>query len=121
MSVILIVEDDAFIRQIGEVMIQDCGHQTLSAGSVCEALAILRSSQPLDALFTDIYLESAMHGGCDLAIQARSLRPGLPVIYTSGNTLTEKMKSLFLGDAWFLPKPYTQTQLKNSVEGLLAA
>ena len=102
-------------------MIQDCGHQTLSASSVGEAMTILRSPQPLDALFTDIYLETEILGGCDLAIQARALRPDLPVLYTSGNTVTEKMKSLFLAGACFLPKPYTQTQLQNSVDGLLAA
>ncbi len=56
MAVILIVEDDVFIREIAEMMIQDWGHDTLSAGDVDEALSVLRSAQHIDALFTDIYL-----------------------------------------------------------------
>jgi DNA polymerase-3 subunit gamma/tau len=56
MAVILVVEDDVFIRATAELMIQDSGHDTLSAGTVDEALSYLRSSQHIDALFTDIYL-----------------------------------------------------------------
>ncbi len=33
--------------------------------------------------------------GCDLADRAIELRPSLRVLYTTGNTVTEKMKSLF--------------------------
>ena len=57
MAVILIVEDDVFIREIAEMMIQDWGHQTLAASDVDEALTFLRSPQHIDALFTDIYLK----------------------------------------------------------------
>ena len=120
MAVILIVEDDVFIREIAEMMIQDWGHQTLSASDVDEALAILRSPQPIDALFTDIYLKTAVLGGCDLAIQAIALRPNLRVLYTTGNTVTEKMKALLIEGTHFLCKPYTQHQLQNSVKEMLA-
>ena len=73
MAVILIVEDDVFIREVAEMMIQDWGHQTLSASDVDEALSFLRSPQHIDALFTDIYLKTAVLGGCDLARQAIEL------------------------------------------------
>jgi DNA-binding NtrC family response regulator len=121
MAVILIVEDDVFIREIAEMMIQDWGYQTLSASDVDEALAILRSPQPIDALFTDIYLKSAVLGGCDLALQAIALRPNLRVLYTTGNTVTEKMKALLAEGTHFLRKPYTQNQLQDSVKTMLAA
>jgi len=119
-AVILIVEDDVFIREIAEMMIQDWGHQTLSACDVDEALAILRSSEHIDALFTDIYLKTLVHGGCDLAYQAIALRPELRVLYTTGNTITERMKALLLEGAHFLRKPYTQHQLQSSVSEMLA-
>ena len=60
MAVILIVEDDAFIRETAELIIGDAGHQILSASDVAEALLILRSPQHVDALFTDIYLKKAV-------------------------------------------------------------
>src|SRR5471030_905181 len=106
MAVILIVEDDVFIREVAEMMIQDRGHQTLAASDVDEALVILRSPQHIDALFTDIYLKSAVFGGCDVATQAMALRAGLRVLYTTSNSMTDKMKALFVKGAHFLRKPY---------------
>lgn len=121
MAMILIVEDDLFIREIAETMIRDWGHRTISASDVEEALALLRSPQHIDALFTDIYLKTAVLGGCDLAHQAIKLRPKLRVLYTTGNSVTDAMKALFLNGTHFLPKPYTPHQLHDSVDCLLAA
>jgi DNA-binding NtrC family response regulator len=121
MAVILIVEDEVFTREIAEMMIQDWGHETLSAGDMDEALLHLRSSRHIDALFTDIYLKAAVLGGCDLAHQAMKLRPQLRVLYTTGNFVTDAMKALFVEGMHCLPKPYTEMQLHSSVDRLLAA
>ena len=85
------------------------------------ALTLLRSPQHIDALFTDIYLKTAVLGGCEVANQAIKLRPKLRVLYTTGNSITDKMKALLAEGTHFLPKPYTQHQLHDSVEDLLAA
>ena len=121
MAVILIVEDEVLTREIAELMIQDGGHHTLSASDVDEALSLLRSPQHIDALFTDIYLKTAVLGGCEVAHQAIKLQPKLRVLYTSGNSATDKMKALFVEGAHFLRKPYTPHQLQVSLEGLLTA
>ena len=121
MAVILIVEDEVFIRETAVMMVEDWGHEVLSASDIDEALALLRSPRRIDALFTDIYLKAAVQGGCDLARKAVQLRPHLRVLYTTGNTLTEKMRDLFVTGTHFLRKPYTQQQLQDSVEGMLAA
>ena len=121
MAVILIVEDEGFIRDDAEMMIRDWGHDTFSASDVDEALSLLRSPQQIDALFTDIHLKKAVLGGYELAHQAIKLRLSLRVLYTTGNTINDKMKAMFVEGAHFLQKPYTQHQLQNSVEALLAA
>jgi CheY-like chemotaxis protein len=121
MAVILVVEDEVFTRQIAEMMIQDFGHDTLSASDADEALSFLRSAQHIDALFTDIYLKDAVLGGCELAHQAIALLPKLRVLYTTGNFITAKMRALFVEGTKCLCKPYTQDQLQNSVEALFAA
>ena len=121
MAVILVVEDDVFIREIAEMMIQDWGHHTLSASDVDEALLLLRSPRHIDALFTDIYLKNAVLGGFELAHQAIEIRPTLRVLYTAGNSATDKMKALFVEGARFLEKPYTPLQLQNCFAALLAA
>ena len=121
MAVILIVEDDAFIREIAEMTIQGWGHQALLGSDVDEALSLLRSPQHIDALFTDIYLKKAVLGGYELAHEAIKLRPELRVLYTTGNSISDKMKALFVEGSHFLQKPYTQQQLQASVEELLTA
>ncbi len=63
MAVVLIVEDEAFIRQAAEWTIGDLGHDTLLAADLTEALAHLRMEQPIDALFVDIRLDTGAHGG----------------------------------------------------------
>ena len=75
----------------------------------------------IDALFTDIYLKAEIHGGCDIARQAILLRPGLRVLYTTANRVTDKLHALFAVGTHFLPKPYTEDQLGVSVHNLLAA
>jgi CheY-like chemotaxis protein len=120
MAVILVVEDDFFIREYAEIMIRDWGHQILSASDVPEALVHLHSSAPIDALFTDVYLRAEVHGGCDLARQAALLRPMLRILYTTGNRVTDSLHALFAAGTHFLPKPYTEDQLELSVQNLLA-
>jgi DNA-binding NtrC family response regulator len=121
MAVILIVEDEIFTREIAEMMIQDWGHQTYLASDVDEALLLLRSPRHIDALFTDIYLKAAILGGCVLAREAMKLRPELRVLYTTGNRVTDEMKTFFVDGMECLGKPYTEHQLQGSVEHMLNA
>jgi CheY-like chemotaxis protein len=119
MSVILIVEDDAFIHEYMEVIIQELGHETLSASDMDGALSLLHAPRQIDLLVTDIFLKKAASGGIELAHQAIQIRPKLPVLYTTGNTVTDELKSLFVKDARYLRKPYTLWQLQNSIGELL--
>lgn len=120
MAVILFVEDDALIRVCTELMIKDWGHTTLTARDVDEALAHLESSQHIDALVTDIRLRTAVNGGYELAYQAIQLRPKLRVLYATGDFITDTIKALFVEGAHFIQKPYTEEQLRRSVDELLA-
>ena len=121
MATILIVDDEVFIRGMTEIMVQDLGHQTLVASDPDEALAHLQSPQSIDGLFTDIRLKSDVLGGFELARQAMTLRPELRVLYTTGGSLTDKMRALFVEGAHFMQKPYTPAQLNDSMKELLAA
>lgn len=121
MSVILIVEDEVFTREVAIMLVEDWGDEVISASDVESAMAVLRSSKQIDVLFTDIYLKNEVFGGCDLAREAIKLRPDLRVLYTTGNSATDALKALFVEPSGFLGKPYTPLQFQNSVEALLAA
>ena len=116
MAVVLIVEDDPFVLQSAEWMVEDIGHTALLATDLAEALVHLSLlAQPIDLLFTDIRLAALASGGYDVANQAVILRPGLRVLYTSGSSLTAAMSDLFVGGGQFLQKPYSPSQLELSV------
>jgi CheY-like chemotaxis protein len=121
MAVVLIVEDDGFTRAVAEMGVLDWGYEVLSASDVSEALALLKSPRRIDLLFTDIYLKAAVLGGCDLAREAVRLRPNLRVLYTTGNTITQQMKAMFVEGTACLRKPYTPEQLHQYVDGLVAS
>lgn len=119
MAVILIVEDEVFVRQNAEWTIEDLGHDILAASDLPEALEHLSATGVIDALFVDIRLNTAALGGYDVANRAVALRPGLRVLYTSGSRLTEEMTDRFVGGGRFLQKPYSAEQLEASVGELL--
>jgi DNA-binding NtrC family response regulator len=119
MAVVLIVEDEKFIRESAEWTIRDLGHDTLVAGDVAEALAHLRVTQPIDALFVDIRLDKAALGGYEVANQAVQFWPGLRVLYTSGTPYCADMIERFVRGGQFIQKPYFPDQLEFSVKNLL--
>jgi len=121
MAIILIVEDDLLIRDMAAMSLEEWGYQTLLASDGDEARVFLGSAQKIDILFTDIYLKAEVHGGCALARHAVALRPQLGVLYTTGSVMTKSMTDMFVKDARCLRKPYAEHQLKQSIEGLLAA
>jgi CheY-like chemotaxis protein len=110
MAAILIVEDEAQVRVLSESFLQEQGHQTLSAASPDEALAVLEGD--IDCLFTDIELRGDLQAGLALAQAAVTKQPGLHVLYTSCHTITDGLKALFVENSAFLPKPYTIDQLQ---------
>jgi DNA-binding NtrC family response regulator len=114
MSVVLIVEDEAQVLVLAESYLQEHGHSTRSADTTDGALAIL-DNQAVDVLFTDIGLHGNLHAGLELAKQARERRPDLKVLYTTGQTVTDGMKALFVEGAKLLEKPYTVDELATAL------
>lgn len=120
MATVLIVEDEIFIRQNAEWIVEDLGHRSLVAGSLVEAIVHLSAEAAVDALFVDMRLGEFAHGGYDVANQAIVLKPGLRVLYTSGTWLTTEMIGRFVPGGRFLQKPYSPAELGSSMEQLLA-
>jgi CheY-like chemotaxis protein len=87
-------------------MLEDLGHEVVSAGCVAHALEILRNGQHVDLLITD-YSMPRMNG-VELAKAVSKLRPGTPILLATGYA------ELPTGSGVDLPrigKPYQQDQL----------
>ena len=107
MAVVLIVEDEEQVRVLAEAIIQELGHETLTAGTAEQALGVIQERPDVDLLFTDIGLQQDLEAGLKLAKGIAARRPGLPVLYTTGQGVTDGMRAMFADPFGFLPKPYT--------------
>jgi DNA-binding NtrC family response regulator len=115
---VLVVEDDAQVRVLAEALLEEDGHETLSAATIDEALALLDNEDRIDLLFTDLGLHDDLQAGLTLAVEARKRKPNLAVLYTTGQGVTDGMKALFVEPYVFLAKPYTPDQLKVAIQNL---
>ncbi|HEX3881013.1 MAG TPA: response regulator [Bryobacteraceae bacterium] len=120
MARIVIVEDEIEVLLLVGSVLQQAGHDTVSASSVAEAQAIINSKeQTFDLVFTDVELGDNKEGGLTIGKELAEVRNGTPVLYTSGRPATDGMQSLFVEPSAFLPKPYTAQQLEQAISNLL--
>jgi len=120
MAVVLVIEDEAPLMVLAESVLQHAGYETLSAASLAQAQAIIQSEAKFDLVFTDIALGDQKEGGLQVGQIVRQARSGVPILYTSGMTLTDGMQSLFVPPCEYLPKPYRDDDLLSATTRLLA-
>jgi DNA-binding NtrC family response regulator len=98
---VLIVEDETLIRLLVADILRDAGFEVVTAAHAGEAVTILKSTDQIDYVFTDIMMPGVMNG-IALAKWIKGHRPGLPVAFTSG-VLRSKLAELGLmeEDAFF--------------------
>lgn len=82
--VILVVDDEAAVREVVSEVLRQAGFRALAAESGPEALRVLERTSQVDLLFTDIRMPGM--DGFELAEAAQKLRPGLNVLFTTGYT-----------------------------------
>lgn len=111
---VLIVEDEALIRDVVAMEFTDAGYGVLEAEDCDGAFAHLDAGTPIDLLFTDIRLPGTLDGW-DIAQRARELRPALPVFYATGYS-TEQPRLVPGGQ--FFRKPYRPLAIIDAARAL---
>jgi CheY-like chemotaxis protein len=112
---IMVVEDDALVRNFVIVQLQSLGYKTIAAADGREALAQVDSGEPFDLLFTDVVMPGGMSGR-ELADTMGKRRPGLRVLYTSGYTDNAIVHHGRLdAGVLLLTKPYRKPELAQMV------
>lgn len=110
---ILLVDDDVLISMSTAGMLEDLGHEVIEANSGQNALETLQAGQDIDLMITDF----AMPGmnGAQLALEARRLRPHLPILLATGYAEMPKGANIELPR---LGKPYSHTELAREISRL---
>jgi CheY-like chemotaxis protein len=117
-ELVLVVEDDALVRNYVVSQVNGLGYRTLVAANADEALSALQSND-VDLLFTDVIMPGAMNGP-DLVRRAKDRKPGLKVLYTSGYTEDAIVHNGRLDPGvLLLPKPYRRADLARMLRAAL--
>ena len=115
---ILVVEDDATVRELAIRFLNSAGYRVRAAKDGVEALALAKHSRdPISALLTDIVKPNMR--GTELAVWLRDLIPQIEVVFMSGY-IEYNEESHRLMAAWlYLEKPFTrETLLRKMQESL---
>jgi CheY-like chemotaxis protein len=101
--VILIVEDDLFLRMLTVEFVNEAGFATLEASDADQAIAMLESNPRITVLFTDINMPGSMDG-LKLARVASQRWPAIEILIASGQALLQQAD--LPPNGRFLRKPY---------------
>src|ERR1017187_6263630 len=120
-STVLVVDDEAAIREVAHRVLTSAGYQVETAATGHEALGLLADPElTADLILTDIVMPGMT--GAALAAQARAIRRGLPVLFMSGY---EQQGATAEGwpdpAAQIIGKPFSRAALLARVTQMLTA
>jgi len=118
---ILVVDDEADIRELVSGLLEDEGHAVRMASNSDEALASIRARRPSLALL-DIWMQGGGLDGLELLDVIKGLDPDLPVVMISGHGNIETAVSALQRGAYdFIEKPFKSDRLVVVVQRALEA
>lgn len=118
---ILLVEDDADVRELATISLEMQGYRVLAAHDGQDALAVLEGLQgPLHLVLSDVVMPNL--GGPELVRRVRDRFPAVKVMFMSGYTDDAVVRhGLLEATVAFLQKPYTPKVLAAKVREVLDA
>jgi two-component system nitrogen regulation response regulator NtrX len=120
-SDILIVDDEADIRDLVSGILEDDGHQVRAARDSDEALDAFRRRKP-SLVVLDIWLQGSRVDGLDLLAMFKEIDSEMPVVVISGHgTIETAVAAIRKGAYDFVEKPFTADRLLLVVQRALEA
>lgn len=110
---ILVLEDEADVRQTLCEQLHQLGYLTLEAENSEQALALLAAAPDIDFLLSDLMLPGRL-SGAEVIQFARQHYPGLALLLISGQDL-RPADNPALPDVELLRKPFTRAQLAQAL------
>jgi len=112
---ILIVDDEADIRELIGGLLEDDGYETREAADADGALAEIRARKP-SLVILDVWLQGSRLDGIELLDEFRSIDANMPVIVISGHgTIETAVAAIRKGAYDFLEKPFKSDKLLLTV------
>jgi len=119
-ELVLVVDDEEAIRTACRSLLETNGYRVVTADQGDAALAGVLAHPDVDVMLTDMMMPGMP--GEALIRAARTVRPELPIIATSGLDTAARRQALeLLGVGEFLPKPVTPAALLGALRRALAS
>jgi two-component system, NtrC family, nitrogen regulation response regulator NtrX len=110
-SDILVVDDEADIRELISGILEDEGHRTRTAKDSDETLAAIEERRP-SLVILDIWLQGSKLDGLDLLDRIKKAHPDLPVVIISGHGNIETAVAAIKRGAYdYIEKPFKADRL----------
>lgn len=117
-SKILIIDDEAPIREVMSAALRDDGHQVFTAENGEKGLATIKEIQP-EIVFLDIWMPGSLDG-IEVLTRARHMYPHIDYVMISGHgTIETAVKATKLG-AWdFIEKPLSVDKISIVISNII--
>jgi two-component system nitrogen regulation response regulator NtrX len=121
MADVLIVDDEADIRDIISDLLRDEGYSARTAHDADSAFAAIETSAP-DLIILDIWLQGSRMDGIEILKSVKRDNPGIPIVIISGHGNIEVAVAAVQQGAYdFIEKPFNMNQLMVVVDRALEA
>ncbi len=115
---ILVVEDDPQVRMLTVDLLGDAKYKVIEAEGPEQAVAALRSNPRIDLMVSDVGLPGL--NGRQLADIARTINPGLGVLFITGYAAQTAVRSELVSEGMdILSKPFVPEELVTKVRDML--
>lgn len=116
---ILLIDDEEIVRDVGGELLELLGFSTLTAGSGEVALDLLtKRSTQIHLVILDMVMPRM--SGPEIFVALRRIKPDLKVLLSSGYGLDTQIQDLLdAGAAGFIQKPFNMKELSDTIARIL--
>jgi len=120
-ELVLLVEDEAPVRNVIHQMLETLGFEVVTADSGAEALQVFeRFQSEIELVVSDVVLPGT--SGMELTKDVQEMSPDLPIILMSGYPLRDEDRfEITAGRAGWINKPFSSEQLTRAITRVMAS
>ncbi len=112
---VLVVDDEASMRDLMIILLQNDGYEVVAVGSVVEACTAIEQAA-FDAVLTDLRMGSDRKAGMTLMSWIHAHAPGTPAIMmTAHGSVETAIEAMKLGAADYVLKPFKNDEIRMLV------
>lgn len=113
---VMVIDDSKTIRRTAETLLTKAGCEVVTATDGFDALAKIADSRP-DIIFVDIMMPRLDgYQTCALIKNNSEFKKTPVIMLSSKDGLFDKAKGRIVGSDQYLTKPFSKTELLNSIE-----